>query len=51
MSTQFKILRFDPATDDHPHFQDFERTPKAKDTMLEALKDIRDQQDASLAFR
>jgi succinate dehydrogenase / fumarate reductase iron-sulfur subunit len=51
MSTQFKILRFDPATDELPHFQVFEHTPKAQDTMLEVLKDIRDQQDPSLSFR
>ena len=51
MSTQFKILRFDPATDGQPHFQVFEHTPKPQDTMLEVLKDIRDQQDPSLSFR
>ncbi len=47
----FKILRFDPVADKHPHFQEFIHTPKPRDTVLEALKDIRDQQDPSLAFR
>ncbi len=49
--TTFKILRFDPIEDEKPHFQEFVHRPKPKDTVLEALKDIRDQQDPSLAFR
>jgi len=51
MSTTFKILRFDPPKDKQPHFQEFIHTPKPGDTMLEVLKDIRDQQDPSLSFR
>ena len=51
MSTTFKILRFDPPKDPQPHFQEYIHTPKPGDTMLEVLKDIRDQQDPSLSFR
>lgn len=51
MSMRFKILRFDPGVDAVPRFQVFEHTPKPQDTMLEVLKDIRDQQDPSLSFR
>ncbi len=47
----FKILRFEPQQDDHPHFQAYRHEPKPQDTVLETLKDIRDQQDPSLAFR
>jgi succinate dehydrogenase / fumarate reductase, iron-sulfur subunit len=51
MSTTFKILRFDPPKDKAPHFQEYIHTPKPGDTMLEVLKDIRDQQDPSISFR
>ena len=47
----FKILRFEPQRDEHPHFQLYRHEPKPQDTVLETLKDIRDQQDPSLAFR
>ncbi|HSA95096.1 MAG TPA: succinate dehydrogenase iron-sulfur subunit [Acidobacteriota bacterium] len=47
----FKILRFEPQQDGYPHFQVFRHEPKPQDTVLEALKDIRDQQDPSLSFR
>jgi len=49
--TTFKILRFDPLTQESPHFQAYEHTPKPKDSMLDVLKDIRDQQDPALSFR
>jgi len=51
MSTTFKILRFDPPKDKLPHFQEYIHTPKPGDTMLEVLKEIRDQQDPSISFR
>jgi len=51
MSTTFKILRFGPPKDERPHFQEYIHTPKPGDTMLEVLKDIRDQQDPSISFR
>jgi succinate dehydrogenase / fumarate reductase iron-sulfur subunit len=47
----FKILRFEPQQDEHPHFQLYRHAPKPQDTVLETLKDIRDQQDPSLSFR
>ena len=47
----FKILRFDPLKDEGPHFQSYRHEPKRKDSVLEVLKDIRDQQDPSISFR
>lgn len=47
----FKILRFDPLKDKEPHFETYRHEPKPKDSVLEALKDIRDQQDPSISFR
>jgi succinate dehydrogenase / fumarate reductase iron-sulfur subunit len=51
MKILFKILRFDPLKDEKPFFQDFFHEPGPNDTVLEALKDIRDTQDPTLAFR
>lgn len=47
----FKVLRYDPLKNKHPHFQEFSHRPGPKDSILDALKDIRDQQDPSLSFR
>lgn len=47
----FKILRFDPHKDSETHFQAYRHETRHQDTVLEALKDIRDQQDPSLSFR
>lgn len=47
----FKILRFDPNADSEPHFRSYRHEVRPQDTVLEALKDIRDQQDPSLSFR
>lgn len=51
MEIIFRILRFDPLNDEKPHFQEFRHTPRQADSILDALKDIRDQQDPTLAFR
>ena len=51
METTFKILRFDPLKDEKPYFQSFPHEPGPSDTILDALKDIRDEQDPTLAFR
>ena len=51
MSTTFKILRFDPPKDERPHFQEYIHTPRPGDTVLEVLKEIRDEQDPSISFR
>lgn len=51
MATTFKILRYDPTKDEPPHFQTYVYEPKPRDSVMEALKDIRDQQDPSLSFR
>ncbi|MGD1010236.1 MAG: succinate dehydrogenase iron-sulfur subunit [Candidatus Aminicenantales bacterium] len=51
MMTTFKILRYDPTKDEPPHFQSYVHEAKPRDSVMEALKDIRDQQDPSLSFR
>jgi succinate dehydrogenase / fumarate reductase iron-sulfur subunit len=51
MVKTFKILRFDPIRDERPHFQEYVYDSKPADTVLESLKEIRDHQDPSLAFR
>jgi len=51
MAATFKILRYDPERDEPPHFQTYVHETKPRDSVLEALKDIRDQQDPSLSFR
>ena len=51
MSKTFKILRYDPVTEAAAHFEAFVHEPQPADSILEALKDIRDAQDPSLAFR
>ncbi len=47
----FEILRYDPMEDKPPHFETFAYAPRPKDTVLEALLEIRDGQDPSLSFR
>lgn len=47
----FKVLRFDPTAGAGPRFQTYRHAPKPRDSVLEALKDIRDEQDPSLSFR
>jgi len=51
MKYRFKIFRFDPLRDKEAYFQEFLHEPGAKDSVLEAIKDIRDEQDPSLSFR
>ncbi len=51
MATIFKVLRSDPTRDEPPRFQTYLHEPKPRDSVLEALKDIRDQRDPSLSFR
>jgi succinate dehydrogenase / fumarate reductase, iron-sulfur subunit len=51
MATTFKILRYDPTKDEPPRFQTYVHEAKPRDSVMEALKDIRDQQDPSLSFR
>jgi succinate dehydrogenase / fumarate reductase, iron-sulfur subunit len=51
MTITFKIFRFDPVSDAEPYFQEFIHEPKPADSILDTLKDIRDQQDPTIAFR
>ena len=47
----FRIKRFDPARDEQPRYQDFNVRTHGTMTVLEALFDIQEKQDGSLAFR
>jgi len=47
----FRILRYDPQKDENPHFQYFLYETSEEKSILEALMDIRNEQDCSLAFR
>jgi|Deesub1362B_J571_1020462.scaffolds.fasta_scaffold00002_164 succinate dehydrogenase/fumarate reductase iron-sulfur protein len=47
----FRLLRFNPARDKKPYFQDFYYESSEKDSVLDALRSIRDNLDPTLAFR
>jgi succinate dehydrogenase / fumarate reductase iron-sulfur subunit len=47
----FRIFRFDPLQDDHPYFKDFSYETAEKKSLLEALMQIRNEQDCTLSFR
>ena len=51
MKYVIRILRYDPLKDKHPYFQDFNYQTSEKRSLLEALMDIRNEQDATLSFR
>ncbi|MBC8357907.1 MAG: succinate dehydrogenase/fumarate reductase iron-sulfur subunit [Candidatus Aminicenantes bacterium] len=51
MKYLFRILRYDPLKDEHPFFQDFFYETDEKKSVIEALMDIRNEQDCTLAFR
>lgn len=51
MKYTFQILRFDPAVDVCPYFQEYSYETLEKKSLLEALMDVRNDQDCSLAFR
>ncbi len=47
----FRIMRYDPLMDKYPYFQDFIYQAQEKQSVLEALMDIRNEQDCTLSFR
>lgn len=51
MTYTFRVLRFDPVKDECPHFEDFQYETAEKKSLLEALMDIRNEQDPTLSFR
>lgn len=51
MEYLFRILRFDPKKDESPYFQDFSYVCEGRMSVLEALMDIRNEQDCSISFR
>jgi succinate dehydrogenase / fumarate reductase, iron-sulfur subunit len=46
-----KIARFDPEVDSEPHFETYQVTSHATDRVLDALHQIKWDQDGSLSFR
>lgn len=51
MEYHFRILRYDPLKDEYPYFDDFFLETEEKKSLLEALMEIRNEQDSTLAFR
>ena len=51
MKYGFRILRFNPLEDKRPYFQEFAYETTEKKSILEALMDIRNDQDCTLSFR
>jgi succinate dehydrogenase / fumarate reductase iron-sulfur subunit len=51
MEYTFRLLRYDPEKDEHPYFQDFVYESDGNKAVLEALMDIRNEQDCTLSFR
>jgi succinate dehydrogenase / fumarate reductase iron-sulfur subunit len=51
MKVTFKIFRFNPETDQTPHYDIFTVEGAANDRLLDCLNRIRWEQDGSLAFR
>jgi succinate dehydrogenase / fumarate reductase iron-sulfur subunit len=51
MEYVFKILRFDPLKEEQPYFQEFLYQTEEPKSLLEALMDIRNEQDCTLSFR
>lgn len=51
MEYTFRILRYDPLKDERPFFQDYSFRTEEKMSILEALMDIRNEQDCTLSFR
>ena len=51
MKVRLKVFRFNPETDEHPHYDQFEVEAAPNDRILDCLNRIRWEQDSSLAFR
>jgi succinate dehydrogenase / fumarate reductase iron-sulfur subunit len=51
MEYLFRIFRYDPIKDEYPYFQDFFYETEEKKSLLEALMEIRNEQDSTLSFR
>ena len=51
MQVTFKILRFNPETDQEPHFEEYRFEGHPNMTVLDCLHKIKWEHDGSLAFR
>lgn len=51
MEYLFRIFRYDPIKDEYPYFQDYFFETEEKKSILEALMEIRNEQDSTLSFR
>ena len=47
----FRILRYNSLKDKYPYFQDYDYETSEKKSVLEALMDVRNEQDSTLSFR
>ncbi len=48
---EIEVLRYDPETDAEPHYQTFKVSCEEDLAILDALRDIKEEQDTTLAFR
>ncbi|MDQ3986184.1 MAG: succinate dehydrogenase iron-sulfur subunit [Actinomycetota bacterium] len=51
MDVKLKILRFNPETDDAPHFETYEIEAQPMDRLLDCLHKVKWEEDSSLALR
>ena len=51
MDVKLRLLRFNPETDDQPHFEDYEVEADPMDRLLDCLHLVKWQKDSSLALR
>jgi succinate dehydrogenase / fumarate reductase iron-sulfur subunit len=51
VEVQFKVFRFNPESDEQPHYDVFTVKANAKDRILDCLNRIRWEQDSSLSYR
>ncbi len=51
MDVKLRLLRFNPETDDKPHFEDYEVEADPMDRLLDCLHLVKWQRDSSLALR
>ena len=51
MLSTLKILRYDPETDGKPHWEEYQVEVEPTDRLLDALQQVKWQQDGTLSFR
>ncbi|HEX5501206.1 MAG TPA: 2Fe-2S iron-sulfur cluster-binding protein, partial [Thermomicrobiales bacterium] len=51
MRVHYRIKRFDPATDEKPHYQEYDVDLEPTDRVLDGLNAIKWYQDGTLTYR